>query len=135
MPATTQQAADAIEAALTNITGLRVFDHVPDVFATPCAFCLPDTIEYHDSFSSGGVIQEFTVTLVVGRTSDRAAQRSLYDYTSYSGSSSIRATIEADPTLGGVVQTSTVNTASNIRMLSQGDATFLAVDFDLTVYA
>jgi len=72
---------------------------------------------------------------VVGRTSDRAAQKSLYTFMSYSGASSIRAAIEADRSLGGVCQTLLVERADNIRMLSQGDATYLAVDFTVRVHA
>lgn len=135
MAATPQQAADALETALGTISGLRVFDHVPDSYATPCAFILPDVITYWGSFAGGNVEQQFIVTLVVGRTSDRAAQRSLYAYAAYSGAQSIRAAIEADRTLGGVIQTCIVNSAGNIRMLQQADATYLAIDFEVTVHA
>lgn len=135
MAATPQQIADGLEARLRTITGLRVYDHVPDSFATPCAFILPDTIAYWGAFAGGNVSQTFTVTTVVGRTSDRAAQRALYTYTAYDGASSIRAAIEADRTLGGVCDSLIVNSAGNIRMLQQADATYLAVDFEVTVYA
>jgi len=53
---------------------------------------------------------------------------------SYSGDKSIRAAIEADRSLGGVVQTSIVESAENIRVVSQGDADYLAVDFTVVVH-
>jgi len=53
---------------------------------------------------------------------------------SYSGTTSIRAAIEADRTLGGAVQTSIVESADNIRVVSQGDADYLAVDFTVMVH-
>lgn len=135
MAATLQQIADGLETRLATITGLRVYDHVPDVFAPPCSFILPGSIDYWGDFSGGNPEVEVVVTVVVGRTSDRAAQKSLYTYMSYSGSSSIRAAIEADRSLGGVCQTLLVERADNIRMLSQGDATYLAVDFTVRVHA
>jgi len=96
---------------------------------------MPDTIEYWGGFAGGNVQQTFTVTVIVGRTSDRAAQKTLYTYSAYDGASSVRAAIEADRTLGGVAQTSIVNSAGNIRMLQQADATYLAIDFNITVHA
>jgi hypothetical protein len=135
MPATPQQIATGLETRLATITGLRVYDHVPDSYGIPCAFVMPDTIEYWGGFAGGNVQQSFIVTVIVGRTSDRAAQKTLYTYTAYDGASSVRAAIEADRTLGGVAQTSIVNSAGNIRMLQQADATYLAIDFDITVHA
>lgn len=135
MAATLQQIADGIETRLATVSGLRVFDHVPDVFAPPCSFVLPGSIAYWGDFAGGNAEVEVVITVVVGRTSDRAAQKSLYAYMSYSGASSIRAAIEADRTLGGVCQTLLVERADNIRMVAQGDATYLAVDFMVRVHA
>ena len=131
---TLQAVADGLEARLATVSGLRVFDHVPDVFSTPCAFVLPGDVEYWGSFAGGNVEQSWTATVVVGRTSDRASQRTLNAYMGYDGASSIRAAIEADRTLGGACDTCIVTSAQNIRMLSQGDASFLAVDFSITVH-
>jgi len=131
---TLQTVADGLEARLATVSGLRVFDHVPDVFNTPCVFVLPSDIAYWGSFAGGNVEQSWTATVVVGRTSDRASQRSLNAYMGYDGATSIRAAIEADRTLGGACDTCIVTSAQNIRMLSQGDASYLAVDFSITVY-
>lgn len=134
MAATIAQAADGLEARLATITGLRVFDHVPDVFSPPSAFVLPDSINYWEAFAGGDVRIQFTVTVVVGRTAERASQKSLYAFMSYSGDKSVRAAIEGDRTLGGVAQTSIVQSADNIRVVSQGDADYLAVDFNVMVH-
>jgi len=134
MAATIAEAADGLETQLATVTGLRVFDHVPDVFSPPSAFVLPDSIDYWEAFRGGDVQMRFTVTVVVGRTAERASQKSLYGYMSYSGTTSIRAAIEADRTLGGAVQTSIVESADNIRVVSQGDADYLAVDFTVMVH-
>jgi hypothetical protein len=96
---------------------------------------LPESVSYWNDFSGGLVEVPFTVTVVVGRSSERASQKSLYAFMSYSGDKSIREAIEADRSLGGVCQTLLVDSASNIRMVSQGDADYLAVDFSVTVHA
>lgn len=135
MAATLQQQADGLEARLKTISGLRVFDHVPDSWATPCAFVIPDTVDYWNAFSGGNAVHNWTATVVVGRQSDRSSQRQLFEYMSFSGDRSVRAAIEGDRTLGGVVQTLIVERADNVRMVSQGDQYYLAVDFVVTVHA
>jgi hypothetical protein len=135
MAATLAQIADGLETRLATITGLRVFDHVPDVFAPPCAFVFPDSIEYWNGFAGGNAEHTYIVTVVVGRNSDRANQRSLYQYLGYSGDLSIRQAIEADRTLGGAVQTLLIERADNVRMISQADANYLAADFRCRIHA
>jgi hypothetical protein len=134
MPATLTQMADGLESRLGTIPGLRVFDHVPDAFAVPCAFVMPETVNYWGAFAGGDAETIWTVTVVVGRTANRAAQKNLYEFVSYSGVNSIRAAIEGDRTLGGKVQTCLVESASNMRILSQADADYLAVDFRCRIH-
>lgn len=135
MAATLQQQADGLQTALATIDGLRVFDHVPDSWATPCSFVIPDTVEFWNAFSGGDATHNWTATVVVGRQSDRSSQRQLFEYMSYSGAKSVRAAIEADRTLGGVVQSLIVDRADNVRMVSQGDQAYLAVDFAVRIHA
>lgn len=135
MAGTLIQIADGLEARLATITGLRVFDHIPDTFAVPCSFVAPQTVSYWNGFGGGDVQMTYIVTVVVGRASERASQKNLYAYMAYDGSSSVRAAIEADRTLGGAAQTCIVQNADNIRMVSSGDADYLAVDFQVLVHA
>jgi hypothetical protein len=135
MAATLAQIADGLETRLATITGLRVFDHIPDVFAPPCAFVMPENVQYWQGFAGGNAEHAYTVTVIVGRTSERASQKTLYAFMNYSGDTSIRAAIEADRTLGGVVQTLLVERSDNVRMISQGEADYLAADFSVRVHA
>jgi hypothetical protein len=73
--------------------------------------------------------------VVVGRASERTAQNALDGYLSYEGATSVRAAIEGDRTLGGVVQNLIVESASNISTLDANDTTYLMVDFRVVVYA
>jgi hypothetical protein len=56
-------------------------------------------------------------------------------FLSYEGATSVRAALEADRSLGGVVQNLLVESASNISTMDGNDATYLMVDFRVVVYA
>jgi hypothetical protein len=135
MAATLIQIADGLAERLSTVRGLRVYDHVPDVWATPCAWMMPETVEYWNSFGGGDVQHVYSITLVVGRTADRQNQKALYEFMGYSGDRSIRAAIEGDRTLGGRVQTLLVERADNIQIISQGDASYLSCDFRCRIHA
>lgn len=135
MPATLGQITAGLKANLSTVDGLRCFDYVPDNFAAPCAFPMLDTVEFYGAFAGGNPQYRMTVTVIVGRSSERAAQQALDAYLSFDDPRSIRAALTSDVTLGGVAQTLIVERANNLRMISQGDAMFLAVDFDVLVHA
>jgi len=135
MPATPSQVKDAIKVALETIPGLRAYDYQPDQVNPPFAFATLEEITYHGAMGAGNVVNRFTVSVIVQRASERTAQDKLDGYLSYDGTQSIRKAIEADRTLGGVVQDVIVNSASNITNIDANDTTYLTVDFQLLVYA
>lgn len=135
MPATITQVIDGLVTRLRTIDGLRAYDRPADITAPPAAFVLLETVDYQNAFALGDPRLTFTVTVVVARTSDRAAYDRLSDFLAPTGAKSIRAAIEADRSLGGVCQTLIVQTAENVRMISQGDADYLAADVSLLVHA
>jgi hypothetical protein len=134
MPATVSQVMTGVKNRLATITGLRVFDFQPDNINPPSAFPQIDSVEYHGAFGGGDVRFNMTVVTIVGRVSDRTAQSNLDAYLSYSGASSIREAIEADRSLGGVVQTLVVNQSANIRTLAIGEAEYLTIEITLVVH-
>ena len=136
MPATPSQVKDGLKAAIETISGLRAFDYQPDQVNPPFAFPTLDEIRFHQTgFGTGGVVMDFTVTVVVFRSSERIAQDDIDKFTAFSGAQSIRAAIEADRTLGGVASDVIVNSASNITNLDANDTTYLTIDFKVIVYA
>ena len=135
MAATLIEIADGLVERLATVKGLRAYDHVPDVFAPPCAFVMPETIDYWQGFAGGNVECLYTVTVVVGRTAERQNQKALYQFMSYSGDRSVRAAIEGDRTLGGRVQTLLVERSENIQIIQQGEASYLSVDFRCRIHA
>ena len=136
MPATISQVKDGLKARIETISGLRAFDYQPDQVNPPFAFPTLDTITYHQTgMSSGGVVMNFTVTLIVNRAVERTAQDQLDQYMSWDGAQSLRAAIEADRTLGGVCDDLIVTNAENLTNIDANDTLYLAVDFKVTVYA
>lgn len=135
MPATVGEIVAGLKTNLSTIAGLRCFDYVPDNWAAPCAVVLLESIDYQRAFAGGNPQHRMKVTVIVARTSERAAQSALDEYLSYSGTKSIRTAISRDTTLGGKAQTLIVDRADNLRMIAQGDANYLAVDFSVLVHA
>lgn len=135
MPATVSQAAAALKTALQAIPGLRVYDYQPDQLNPPLAIVGLNQIAFHRAFAGGDVVQQFLITVVVGRPSERTGQAALDEFSSFDGTKSIRAAIEADMTLDGVVQSAVVDRVDNIQYVTIGDSTYLTVDFTVTVHS
>ena len=136
MPATPSQVKDGLKTAIQTVSGLRAYDYQPDQVNPPFAWPTLDEIRYHQTgMASGGVVMDFTVTVVVYRASERTAQDALDQYTAWSGSQSVRAAIEADRTLGGVCDDLIVTNALNFTNLDANDTSYLTMDFKVTVYA
>ncbi len=136
MPATPSQVKDGLKVQIETIPGLRAFDYQPDQVNPPFALPTLNEIRYHQTgMGSGGVVMDFTITIVVGRASERTAQDELDQYTAFSGTKSIRAALEADRTLGGVADDLIVNSSGNFTNLDANDTVYLTMDFNVTVYA
>jgi hypothetical protein len=132
---TVSQIKTGLAANLATVSGLRAYAYQPDNVNTPFAWPLLDSIQYNGAMGGGLITHRFTISVVVGRSAERTAQTLLDGYLSYAGAISIRQAIESDRTLGGVVQDLIVESASNISTLEANDATYLAIDFVVTVYA
>ena len=134
MPATVSQVADGLKARLATITGLRTFSYQPEQENPPFGYPQINSIDYHRAYSGGDVVMNWTVFVVVGRYLDRTAHASLDDYLSYSGTKSVRAAIEADPTLGGVCSTLIVRSGADITSLDANGAQFLVIQMQVEVH-
>lgn len=129
------EVSEAIRTALKNIQGLRVVEYIPDSLNPPMATVGADTVTYHGAFGAGNPVYQFTVAVVVARSSERMAQKRLDDFLSYDGALSIRAALEADPTLCDTVQACQVVSGGNITNINVSDVVYLSVEFAVEVYA
>lgn len=94
----------AIEARLATIAGLRVTEYVPDQVTPPQAIVgVPPITAYHLTGARGYIQLEPTVMVLTSAAQDRAGQLALAAYANPTGASSVIVAIEADKTLGGVV--------------------------------
>jgi hypothetical protein len=134
MPATITQIADGLKTRLATISGLRTFNYQPEQINPPIGFPVLEGIKYHGAFAGGDVVTDWSVVVIVGRYTDARAFVTLDDYLSYSGAKSVRAALEGDLTLGGVVSTMMVSNGASISPESQEGAEFLMVRFTCQVH-
>jgi len=126
---------DAIATNLATISGLRTGSVIPDNVNPPYAIVIPTGVDYHKSFHNGMNTYNFTITVVVGRVSERSAQNTLDAYCSPTGTASIKGAIESERTLNGNAFDCVVTGMRNYGSTVIGENTYLAAEFDLVVQA
>lgn len=124
-----------IATNLATISGLRTASTIPDNVNPPYAIVIPNGVDYHKAFANGLNTYTFTVTVVVGRVSERSAQNLLDAYCSPTGTASIKGAIESDRTLSGTAFDCVVTGMRNYGSTVIGENTYLAAEFDLVVQA
>jgi hypothetical protein len=128
------QVKAALAAAVGTISGLRAYDRQPDQLNAPFAFPTLEEITYHGAMGPGLVTHTYRITVICGRASERSSERFLDTMLSYD-QGGIRYAIEADTSLGDVVETCIVESATNIGTIDGNDGIYLTVDFRVIVYA
>ena len=129
-----QDIREGIVSNLSSISGLRTSVDIPDNPSPPIAFVGLESVQYDQSFQRGLTEYNFTVTVLVGRVSERSAQRKLDEYIS-NDSRSLKLAIEADKTLGGASYDVRVSELRNVGTVSLEQVIYLAADFAVTVFA
>lgn len=136
MPATIADLRTGLAAALGTISGLRIYEVVPEDPTPPGATIRLTSVSYDSTMCRGSDQFDFLVPVFVGRADDRTAQARLEQFIAGTGASSVKTAIEADPTLGGRCQVVTVTEAKNIGTQDQPNGmSYLVVDFAVTVHA
>ncbi len=127
---------DALAAALEAIPGLRGYAYVPDVLAPPAAVVqLPTAIDFDVTWGRGADAYRVPVLLVVGAASYRAAHAALASYLDAAGPTSVKAAVEADSTLGGLVDDARVVRADGIGSYSFGATEYAGALFTIAITA
>lgn len=119
--------------ALDTITGLRSFDYVPDSLSPPAAVVEPLEVDYDEAMHRGLDTYRAFILVIVGRMSDRSSQDRLDAYVAGSGSSSVKAALESDKTLGGACSTLQVTSARPREVVVSG-VNMIAYRFEVTIY-
>ena len=117
-----------IASALGSISGLRTFAYTPSSLEPPSAVVGQGAIDYDATFA-GSMTAEFGILVVVSRADDRNGHSRLNEYLAPTGSGSIKAAIESDPTLNGSVGYVTVTGANPPSEVEMANTSYLAVEF------
>lgn len=126
----------AIESRLATITGLRTTEYTPDQINPPHAIVgVPAIPEYRTTFGRGVFTLEPTITVLVSAVLDKRGQLKLASYANVTGASSIPAAIEADRTLGGVVDECWVLSFRPLGLEEVGQIGYYGGVFDLRTVA
>lgn len=133
--ATLTDIRNALATALGGIRGLRVEASVPDNPKPPTAIIIPQGVTFDLAMHRGTDEYDFSILLITGRASERQAQNTLDAFCNGTGTTSIKAAINADPTLGGVVSSARVTSMRNYGSLTVGDTEYLSAEFAVTIYA
>ena len=126
---------DGLKNRLATISGLRTTATIPDQVNPPIAIVSLDTIAFDQAFRRGLDEYRFTITVVVGRISERTAQTKLDGYLAPTGSTSIKTAIEGDTSLGGKAQTLRVTEMTGLSSAAEAEDIYLTATFSVTVYA
>lgn len=81
---------------------LTAYAYAPDAADPPCAYPLPETGNYGADLD-GDMDVVVTLRVLTSRAEDRAGQEHLDALLAKDGATSLRAALEADQTLGGLV--------------------------------
>lgn len=131
---------DADEAALAGIPNLRVLDFAPGQApvsgnASVAIIMVPPIPNYRLAMARGTFGLQVHIIVLVSAVLDRRGQRKLAAFANQTGTSSIRAALEADQTLGGVVQDSHLLTFDPLGIEEVAEIGYFGGRFIHQVYA
>jgi hypothetical protein len=126
---------DGLATRLATITGLTAYDHVPGQINAPAATVSRRVTRFDSVMARGADDFEYVVRVLVSNADPKVAQEQMSEYLAGSGGKSIKAAIEGDQTLGGVVDFARVREANEEGIAQVGEVDYLAVDFVVEVTA
>ena len=124
---------DALGKNIESISGIRVYDSIPDVPVPPAAIVGQLDFTYDINNARGLDQASVDIFVIVQRISERAGQDKLDELLAGTGNKSIKTAIESDRSLGGLVNTLRVISAESGTYVS-GDITFLSYRYNVTVW-
>lgn len=124
----------AIKARLETVRNLTAYAIEPGTPYCPAAWSVPVRVDYHADFD-GDCTYTMGLTVAVLMSDIGQAQTALDDYLAPTGSKSIVALLEADPTLGGVVDNTTVVAMTAYGAREMGGKSVLTASFEVRIYA
>jgi hypothetical protein len=130
--ATINEIRAGIRTRLKTIPELRVPERVPDTVDPPTAVVRYAGTLFDSAMSRGSDDQRYVIQLFTSMASDRG-QDALIEYCEGRGARSVKAAMEADPTLGGLVMSADVTEVEEPGTASPGDVKHYSVQIIVTV--
>lgn len=100
---TAVEVRQALASALSSISGLNAQAYPLSIRTPPCAEVVRGPIQYDQAMGGGVHTWTFLIRCFVASVTDIGAQQQLDAYLSAEGSKSIKAAVETDTSLGGIV--------------------------------
>jgi len=133
--ATVEAVCEGLAANLSTILGVQVSAWMLASPTPPAIHVVPPAIEYHQAMQDGFAELTFTVQAFVALGSDIGAQKRLAQMRAPTGAGSVKAAIEADKTLAGIVKELIVLSSAEPQILTlEGGRQLLVSDFEVTVW-
>lgn len=127
---------EALAVALDGLDGTQVSGYMLANPTPPSIHVVPDEITYDSAMGRGLDTVALKIQAYVGFTSDIGAQKRLDVWLAPSGSESVKALVENDRTLGGVVQDARVVDCTGYRLYSSPDGrVVLGAEWTVSVLA
>lgn len=127
---------DGLKTRLAAVSGIYTHDTIPDDVYPPAAIVgFPTAVRYDFAMRTAVSRYSFPVRVIAGRTTERESQDRIDDLCSPDGASSIRAAVDADPTLGGVAHSSRVVEARDFGVYEVAGVSYIGGEFEIEVIA
>lgn len=128
---------DGLKTNLETISGLTASDIVPDYIVPPIALIAPlNQLTYDTTMGRGADTYSIPVVVYINRMDAQTSQDEVDAYLAGSGSQSIKAAIESDPTLNGAAMSVKVVNATDYGEYEVNQGTsYLGVTFNIEVIA
>lgn len=130
--ATNEQIRDGIAAALEAIPDFQVYARPPGSIVVPAGVVRRRSTQFDVSFD-GLVDTGWGVAVFVSFANTDVGTEKLDEYLSPTGTQSIKAAIDSDPTLGGVVDYARVVSAEGERVTNYAGTDYLSVEFVIEI--
>jgi hypothetical protein len=132
--ATISELRQGLATNLQTISGLRVVDTLPDLVNPPMAMIGLTKVAYNQQNQRSMAEYTFQVTVVLGRVSERTAQRDM-DILVAPGQGSVKYAIESNRTLSGKAYDVFVPELSAIGAVSINGIDYFSAEFSVQVFA
>lgn len=132
------QIREAIAESLRSISDVQVSAYLLSNPTPPTLMVTPGEIDYHQALQDGMEMYTLRVQALVAHTGDIGPQQQLDGMLASTGNRSIKAAVELEPTLGGLVDDLVVLKTKGYHLVHVGQGAtaqiYLGADLDVLVY-